>query len=349
MRLLPEQLESVITKPGRIVEQQLIYCGTIDALDENGNPISWDYTSDDIEQTLNTFHKTGNKCPVMIEHSESPMSKIGDVIAIDRRPDNKGRDSLYVTIKYADFLHDLDIESIKTCGISPAIRPYYPPKPELKNYLKHVGVTPNPAIYDMESATLLASANGVEKQTEERMESKTIAFLSEYFGMSPESVEGDFAAFDEALVERLKAFMENYREMDKNADGGMDKAIKDEDRIERETNASSDCDYDKDDNEDDEKKEREGFQASATRIARLEGAVAANRISTACAARITKLHCGKNPTPQHEFENALRLVDGVVMNASSVPSNHVYELQKKEESKTPHTDYLRKKLYKKEV
>ncbi len=208
-------------KPGRVVEQELIYSGYHEVVVERDGNFEREriqYTPEVLEKIVENFDAP---VPVLNQHEERFDQTIGAAIKCEKRPNQFGNTAVFVTMMYNDMFTDEQIEKLKSTSLSPGIDIKISGKNVVDAKLRHVGVTPTPAIHGLQTATTLASANADQPFTRSKhMEEKrneviqyAVEMLAAMTGQKDDEIDGDEEDKLRALIDiAFKKFKRAARE-----------------------------------------------------------------------------------------------------------------------------------------
>ena len=180
--------------------KEVIYTGTFFAPQADGTSIKFSVTREDLDkwkQSIDLQLERGVRVDVPISHTTNPEASRGRVISAEVKPDSKDRESLWVTIEFAD---EKAAQLAKTTDVSL----YSPPswKDGLGNTysrpIRHVALTQQPVIADLDAFTLVASLDEGSQPMDYLMQ------IADAIGL--EAVDGeDEAALTARILEAIQS------------------------------------------------------------------------------------------------------------------------------------------------
>lgn len=204
--------ESGAEGSGLTWSKEVIYTGTFYAPQADGSSVKFSVALEDLQkwkESIDLQLERGVRVDVPVSHTTNPEASRGKVISAEVRKDSKDRDSLWVTIEFAD---EQGAKLAKTTDVSL----YSPPswKDGLGNVysrpIRHVALTQQPVIADLDAFTLVASLDEGSTSMDFLMQ------IAQAIGLEP--VDGEDEA---ALTDRILSAITS-EETDEDMGDGMD-------------------------------------------------------------------------------------------------------------------------------
>lgn len=148
----------------RVYEKQVIYTGKF------YHPLGKFWFSvnkqdlDLFEQETNRMLSDGVKVPLPVEHTENPEANRGWILSVKQRKDTKGRDSCYVLVEFLNSEAEKNAEGSDVSIFAPRTLTQGNGK-VYKQPFKHVALTNNPVVYDLEPWSVIAASMSPPKET----------------------------------------------------------------------------------------------------------------------------------------------------------------------------------------
>lgn len=173
-----------------------------------------------LDQTFDTYTSGGTKVPIYSTHKESPETRMGSIVDVEIRDNDKGGKSLYG-------LHEFATQKDADVAIKNDVSVYIPDEgmvngQEFRRYLKHVAVTSVPVIPGLGEFSAIAASFSEGPTSPRGNEMKSIAKL---LGVEikedakPEDVEKSIAK----AISELKATADKFTASQKKTDAEKEK------------------------------------------------------------------------------------------------------------------------------